>query len=35
MATTALTIGNELLSTTMHVLMKEWRDGVHESVALT
>ena len=33
MATTALTIGNELLSTTMHVLMKEWRDGVHESVA--
>ena len=33
MATTQLTLGNELLSTTMHVLMKEWRDGVHESVA--
>lgn len=32
MATTALTIGNELLSTTMHVLLKEWRDGLHESV---
>ena len=33
MATTSLTIGNELLSTTMYVLMKEWRDAVHESVA--
>ena len=33
MATTQLTLGNELLSTTMHVLMKEWRDGVHESIA--
>ncbi len=33
MATSQLTLGNELLSTTMHVLMKEWRDGVHESVA--
>ena len=33
MATTALTIGNELLSTTMHILMKDFRDNVHESVA--
>jgi len=33
MATTALTIGNELLSTTMHIVMKEWRDGVHTSTA--
>ena len=33
MAETTLTIGNELLSTTMHILMKEWRDNVHESVA--
>jgi len=33
MATTALTLGNELLSTTMYILMKEWRDGIHESVA--
>jgi len=33
MATTSLTVGNELLSTTMHILMKEWRDNVHESVA--
>lgn len=33
MATTTLTVGNELLSTTMHVLMKEFRDNVHESVA--
>jgi hypothetical protein len=32
MATTTLTIGNELLSTTMYVLMKEWRDGLHTSV---
>lgn len=28
MATTAITFGNEFLSTTMYVLMKEWRDGV-------
>lgn len=33
MATTALTIGNELLSTTMHIVMKEWRDGAHTSTA--
>lgn len=33
MATTSLTIGNELLSTTMYILMKEWRDAVHQSVA--
>ena len=33
MATTDLTIGNELLTTTMHILMKDWRDNVHESVA--
>jgi|TARA_R100000084_G_scaffold97326_1_gene51250 hypothetical protein len=33
MATTQLTIGNELLSTTMHILMKDFRDNVHESVA--
>ena len=33
MPTTSLTIGNELLSTTMHILMKEWRDNVHESTA--
>ena len=33
MATTTLTIGNELLSTTMHIVMKEWRDGVHTSTA--
>jgi len=33
MATTALTIGNELLSTTMHIVMKEWRDNVHTSTA--
>jgi len=33
MATTPLTIGNELLSTTMHIVMKEWRDAVHESTA--
>jgi len=33
MATTTLAIGNELLSTTMHILMKDWRDNVHESVA--
>lgn len=30
MATTTLTIGNELLSTTMHVLMEDWRDGAYE-----
>jgi hypothetical protein len=33
MATTTLTIGNEVLSTTMYVVMKEWRDALHESVA--
>ena len=33
MATTTLTIGNELLSTTMHIVMKEWRDNVHTSTA--
>ena len=26
-------IGNELLSTTMHIVMKEWRDNVHTSTA--
>lgn len=26
-------IGNELLSTTMHILMKEWRDNVSEATA--
>ena len=33
MATTTLTIGNELLSTTMHIVAKEWRDTLHESVS--
>jgi hypothetical protein len=33
MPTTTLTIGNELLSTTMHIVMKEWRDNVHTSTA--
>tara|TARA_R110002167_G_scaffold86292_5_gene233580 strand:+ start:532 stop:1584 length:1053 start_codon:yes stop_codon:yes gene_type:complete len=33
MATTSLDIGNELISTTMHILMKDFRDNVHESVA--
>jgi len=33
MPTTSLTIGNELLSTTMHILMKDFRDNVYESVA--
>ena len=33
MAKTDLSIGNELLSTTMHILMKDFRDNVHESVA--
>ena len=33
MAATTLTIGNELLSTTMHIVMKEWRDNVHTSTA--
>lgn len=32
MATTSLTIGNELLSTTMHVLAKEYRDGLSTKV---
>ena len=34
MATTTLTIGNELLSTTMHIVMKEWRDNIYTSTAL-
>jgi len=34
MATTTLTIGNELLSTTMHIVMKEWRDNVYTSTAM-
>lgn len=34
MATTPLAIGNELLSTTMYVLHKEWRDNLHTSTAL-
>ena len=33
MATTTLTIGNELLSTTMHIVMKEWRDNIYTSTA--
>ncbi len=33
MATTSLTIGNELLSTTMHVLMEDWRDSLYEKTA--
>lgn len=33
MATTSLAIGNEILSTTLYVLMKEWKDGLHTSVA--
>lgn len=33
MATTSLAIGNEILSTTMYVLMKEWKDNLHESIA--
>ena len=31
--TTTLTIGNELLSTTMHIVMKEWRDNIYTSTA--
>lgn len=34
MATTSLTIGNDYLSTTTYVLMKEWRDALRESIAL-
>jgi len=33
MATTTLTIGNDQLSTTMHILHNEWRDGQHKRVA--
>lgn len=33
MATTTLTIGNDLLSTTTHVLMSDWRDALHTKVA--
>jgi len=33
MAVTTLTIGNELLSTTMHIVMKEWRDNIYTSTA--
>jgi len=33
MAATQLTIGNELLSTTMHIVMKEWRDNIYTSTA--
>ena len=33
MAITTLTIGNELLSTTMHIVMKEWRDNIYTSTA--
>jgi hypothetical protein len=32
MPTTTLTIGNDVLSTTQYVLMKEWRDALHTSV---
>lgn len=34
MATTTLAIGNDYLSTTTYVLMKEWRDALHTSVAI-
>jgi hypothetical protein len=34
MAVTSLSIGNELLSTTMHIVMKEWRDNIYTSTAL-
>lgn len=34
MAVTPLSIGNELLSTTMHIVMKEWRDNIYTSTAL-
>ena len=33
MAKTRLDIGNELLSTTMHIVMKEWRDSIYTSTA--
>ena len=33
MAAKTLTIGNELLSTTMHIVMKEWRDNIYTSTA--
>ena len=33
MPATTLTIGNELLSTTMHIVMKEWRDNIYTSTA--
>jgi len=33
MGTTTLSIGNEILSTTMHITMKEFRDGLHLSTA--
>jgi len=33
MASTRLDIGNELLSTTMHIVMKEWRDNIYTSTA--
>ena len=33
MPVTTLTLGNELLSTTMHILMKEWRENIYETTA--
>ena len=33
MGTTTLSIGNEILSTTMHITMKEFRDGLHLTTA--
>jgi hypothetical protein len=33
MGTTPLNIGNEILSTTMHITMKEFRDGLHLATA--
>tara|TARA_R110000824_G_scaffold16044_4_gene66958 strand:- start:189 stop:1238 length:1050 start_codon:yes stop_codon:yes gene_type:complete len=33
MATSTLTIQNEVISTTMHILMDEWRDGLSQAVA--
>ena len=33
MPVTPLSLGNELLSTTMHILMKEWRENIYETTA--
>lgn len=34
MATTSIAVQNELLSTTSHVHLKEWKDALHTSIAL-